>query len=174
MSPHTIPIFQIILADSNCNYQFFYSIIDKPIVGRRHITDKPHHPEKRLHPIQAQAVEDPATGTAKAGVITTERQIIPPNFVNLLALVIRLGPQLVVGGKNKGVAGPSPVVVMAKTDIAKWRCSPLDKKLELPITIHTRPIHPPKYFLVIVSLFSLIYVTFGRLTAQMCAFPFPF
>merc|ERR1711862_453949 len=81
----------------------------------------------------------------------------PPNFVNLLALVIRLGPQLVVGGKNKGVAGPSPVVVMAKTDIAKWRCSPLDKKLELPITIHTRPT-PPKYFLVLVSLFSLIYV----------------
>ena len=139
MSPHTIPIFQIILADSNFNYQLFYSIIDKPIVGRRHITDKPHHPEKRLHPIQAQAVEDPATGMARAGVITTERQIIPPNFVNLLALVIRLGPQLVVGGKNKGVAGPSPVVVMAKTDIAKWRCSPLDKKLELPITIHTRP-----------------------------------
>ena len=114
-------------------------------MGRRHITDKPHHPEKRLHPIQAQAVEDPATGMARAGVITTERQIIPPNFVNQLALVIRLGPQLVVGGKNKGVAGPSPVVVMAKTDIAKWRCSPLDKKLELPITIHTRPT-PQKIF----------------------------
>ena len=148
-------------------------------MGRRHITDKPHHPEKRLHLIQGQVVEDPATGTARAGVITTERQIIPPSFANQLALVIRLGPQLVVGGKNKGVAGPNLAVVKAKTDIAKWRCSPLDKKLELPITIPTypRPLPERKYFLVIVSysLFFLEFMLLLGLIAQMCAFPsFPF
>ena len=149
-------------------------------MGRRHITDKPHHPEKRLHPIQGQVVEDPATGTARAGVITTERQIIPPSFANQLALVIRLGPQLVVGGKNKGVAGPSPAVVKAKTDIAKWRCSPLDKKLELPITIPTYPppplrkkIFPCDSFLF--SFLSRIYVTFGLDCPNVCiSIVFPF
>merc|ERR1712004_883136 len=119
-------------------------------------------------------------GTARAGVITTERQIIPPSFANQLALVIRLGPQLVVGGKNKGVAGPSPAVVKAKTDIAKWRCSPLDKKLELPITIPTYPppplrkkIFPCDSFLF--SFLSRIYVTFGLDCPNVCiSIVFPF
>ena len=124
-------------------FAFSYSIIDKPIVARRHITDKPHHPEmaeKGLR-LPIQGVEDPGTGMEKAGATTTERQVTPLNSVNLA--VNQLAPQPAVGGKNKGevaAVGPSLAVATAKTDIAKWRCSPLDKKLELPITTM---IHPP-------------------------------
>ena len=118
----------------------------RPLLRRRSYGRPPCSPtvtamaEKGLR-LPIQGVEDPGTGMEKAGATTTERQVTPLNSVNLA--VNQLAPQPAVGGKNKGevaAVGPSPAVATAKTDIAKWRCSPLDKKLELPITTM---IHPP-------------------------------
>ena len=111
---------QLILARKFKLIFYFYSIIDRQIVGHKvtHITDNKVAGQLPARPRPTQGVAGPVTGTVRGVATITARQIILQSSTTRW----RAG-----AGRPRRARAGQRARRATKTDIAKWRCSLLDK-----------------------------------------------
>ena len=122
---HHILIYPIFFGAKIQTFAYIFSIIDKPIVGLRLIIDKQVAGQLpvNLHPIaRSQGGAGRVTGTVRAEGTTIGRPATQQS-----STTIRVEQQAVADRAQRARAGQR-ARRGTKTDIAKWRCSLLDKR----------------------------------------------